>query len=150
MRTAVRALTDEIADRLREVTLNLSARDDLEMIVAADRIYSRERKLHAPRERDPLAKRVPRLRRGAHALEWLRTHEPDTYRALARRVRRVDAVSRAIGVEEGAVPRRYPAGSVAWYVLREGFALVLGLPLAVVGSVIWYPAWAVPRWVIPA
>ncbi len=48
-------LKGEIADRLQGVTPNLSARDDLELIVAADRIYSRERRLHAPSERDPLA-----------------------------------------------------------------------------------------------
>ena len=60
----------------------------------------------------------------------------------------MDGVSRALGAEAGGVPPRYPLGSVARYVIREGIALLRGLPLAVLGSVIWYPAWIAPRWVV--
>ncbi|MEX1258235.1 MAG: 1-acyl-sn-glycerol-3-phosphate acyltransferase [Gemmatimonadota bacterium] len=146
---AVRGLTDEIAERLRKVTLNLSAQADLDLILAADRIYSRERRIHAYRERDPLAARVPRLRRFAEALEWVRTHEPATHAALASKVRRVDAASRALGAREGAVPRRYPRGAVVRYTISEGLMLILGLPLAVLGTILWYPVWILPRLVVP-
>jgi 1-acyl-sn-glycerol-3-phosphate acyltransferase len=145
---AVRALTEEIAVRLREVTLNLGAHDDLDLITAADRIYSREKRLHAPRERDPLSRRIPRLRVFVEALEWLREREPETYRTLAQKVQRVDAVSRVLGAEEGGVPRRFPFAAVARYTLREGVSLALALPLAIVGTAIWYPALLVPRWVV--
>ena len=145
---AVRALTDEFAERLAKRTLNLSSTADLDLLSAADRIYSRQKALHGYRERDLLADRVPRLRRFAKALAWLCTQDAETYRALARRVYRIDRVSRALGAEAGAVPPRYPVGSVVQYTIREGPALLLGLPLAIVGSVIWYPAWLAPRWVL--
>ena len=145
---SVRALTDEISARLREVTLNLTGKEDLRLITAADRIYSRAKALHDHRERDDLADRVPRLRRFAAALEWLRDREPLTYRELARDVHRIDTVERALGVEEGGVPPRYPLGAVLRYTAREGAALLLGLPLAIVGCVVWYPAWVIPRWVV--
>jgi 1-acyl-sn-glycerol-3-phosphate acyltransferase len=145
---AVRALTDEIATRLREVTLNLSDREDLGLITAADRIYSRAKAMHGHRERDSLADRVPRLRKFAEALAWVREREPVTYRELAREVHRIDMVERALGVEEGGVPPRYPLGAVLRYTIREGVALLVGFPLAMVGSVVWYPAWLLPRWVV--
>jgi len=146
---AVRSLTEEIAARLRKVTLNLGAHSELDLILAADRIYSRERRMHGYRERDPLADRVPRLRRSAEALDWVRTHEPATHQALVGKVRRVDAASRALGVTEGAVPRRYPMRAVLRYTIAEGLTLLLGLPLAVIGSLLWYPVWILPRWVVP-
>jgi 1-acyl-sn-glycerol-3-phosphate acyltransferase len=146
---AVRGLTDEIADRLRRVTLNLSAHADLDLILAADRIYSREKRLHGYRERDPLTERVPRLRKYAEALEWIRAEEPANYATLAARVRRVDAASRALGVREGAVPRRYPRWAVARYTLVEGARLLLGLPLAAVGSILWFPVWKTPQVIVP-
>jgi uncharacterized membrane protein (Fun14 family) len=46
------------------------------------------------------------------------------------------------------VPPRYPLGAVLRYTAREGAALLLGLPLAIVGCVVWYPAWVIPRWVV--
>jgi len=145
---AVRALTDEIAKRLREVTLNLSEREDLRLITAADRIYSRAKALHEHRERDSLADRVPRLRKFAAALQWVREREPATYRELARQVHRIDTVERALGVEEGGVPPRYPLRAVLRYTIREGAALLVGLPLAIVGSIVWYPSWVLPQWVV--
>lgn len=146
---AVHRLTETITQRLRDVTLNLAASDDLELITAADRIYSREKRLYAARERDSLVARVPRLRRFAEALAWVREREPDTYQALATKVRRVDGVSRALGVEEGVVPGKYPLGAVIRYAFEEGAALLIGLPLALLGSAIWFPAWVAPRWVLP-
>jgi hypothetical protein len=95
-----------------------------------------------------LADRVPRLRKFAEALEWLREREPATYRELAGQVKRIDAVERALGVQEGGVPPRYPLAAVLRYTVREGTALLLGFPLAIVGSIVWYPAWVLPRWVV--
>ncbi len=145
---AVRSLTEEIALRLGRRTVVLSSKEDLELVSAADRIYSREKSLHGYRERDLLADRVPRLRRFAKGLAWLRDRDPAKYAALATQVYRVDGVSRALGAHTGGVPRRYPLRSVARYAVTEGITLLLGLPLAILGSVIWYPAWITPRWVV--
>lgn len=146
---AVHSLTAEIARALRGVTLNLDDHVDLALITAADRIYTRERGIHRPRERERLADRVPRLRRLAEALEWLRRSDHETYSGLAARVRRVDGVGAALGAQEGSIPRRYPLGSVARYAVKEGLTLLVVLPLAIVGNVVWYPAWMSPRLVLP-
>jgi glycerol-3-phosphate O-acyltransferase/dihydroxyacetone phosphate acyltransferase len=145
---AVRALTEEMTEQLRRHTLNLDSSADLELLSAADRIYSRQKALHGHRERDLLADRVPRLRRFAEGLAWLRHHDPDEYRRLAGKVHRVDRVSRALGAETGGIPRRYPLTSVIRYTFLEGLTLLVGLPLALVGSLVWYPAWVIPRFVV--
>ena len=145
---AVWALTEEIGRRLRGVTVNLPSTEDRDLVAAADRLYSRQKRIHGYRERDPLSRRVPRLRRFAEALKWLRREDPARYRRLAGRVRRHDRVVRLLGVEEGDVPSRYRARSVARYTFQQGAALLLGLPLAAVGTLIWYPTWLLPRWLV--
>ena len=47
------------------------------------------------------------------------------------------------------MPPRYDWLPVARYVIHEGVALAVGLPLAVIGTVVWYPVWLAPRWVVP-
>lgn len=142
---AVRALTETIAERLRALTLNLTEHGDRALLEAADRIWSREKGVHGYRERDALADRVPRLRVFARALAWLRGEDPARYRRLASAVRRHEALARMLGAEEGEVPDRYQRGATARYVVREGAAILLGMPLAVAGIVLWYPTWVAPR-----
>lgn len=142
---AVRALTAEIGERLRAVTLNLAEHEDRALIEAAHRLWTREKGVHGFRERESMAERVPRLRRFAEGLAWLRANDPDRHRRLAAAVRRHEQLARALGAEEGDVPPGFEPLSVARYVLREGGALLLGLPLAAAGSVLWYPTWIAPR-----
>lgn len=144
----VRSLTEEIARRLRGCTVELGSHADLELLSAADRIYSREKSLHGFREQDLLADRVPRLRRFASGLEWLRARAPERYEVLAGKVYRIDRVSRALGAHTGVIPPRYPIRAVLRYATIEGLALLVGVPLALVGSLVWYPAWIAPRFVV--
>lgn len=145
---AARELTDTIRARLEDVTLNLSRTEDEGLVETAERIWTRAKGLAGWRERDPLADRLPRLRAFAHGLGWLRLHEPERHDALVRQVRRYRALLERLGVEDGDVPPRYTAGQVARYVLFEGLPLLLGLPFALVGAVLWYPVWIAPRFAV--
>ncbi len=145
----VRALTDAIAVGLHGVTLNLEQSGDRDLLVAAARIYTREKGLHGWRERETMAEEVPRLRRLAGHLAWLRVQDPDRYKRLSASVRHHERIARFVGAREGVVPPTYRAMEVARYVIREGGALVLGLPLAALGSALWYPTWLVPQWIVP-
>jgi len=142
---AVRGLTEEIRTRLGALTLNLTEHADRALIEAADRLWTREKGVHGFREREGMAERVPRLRRFAEALAWLRERDPERYRELAAGVRRHERLARSLGAEEGDVPPRYAPLSVLRYALREGAALLVGLPLAALGTLLWYPVWVAPR-----
>ena len=137
---AVRALTDEIASRLEGLTVSVRSAAELELVAAAVRIYSRETALAGLRERDRLADQVPRLRRAARGLAWLRSRDPEKYEELERRMRRVDRASRAVGARSGVVHRKYVGGLVIRYAMRESITLLFGLPLAFLGRATWYPA----------
>jgi glycerol-3-phosphate O-acyltransferase / dihydroxyacetone phosphate acyltransferase len=141
---AVRSLTHQITERLEAVTLNVAEHRDADLIDTAERLYVREKGAAGWREREALAERVPRLRAFARGLAWLREHDPERHQRLARAVGRYRRRTELFGAHEGDVPPRYAFGATLSYVLAEGAVLLLLAPVALVGSIIWYPTYFAP------
>lgn len=142
---AVRALTEEIAHRLQAETLALTNSEDQALIETAEALYTREKGLSGWRERDQLSERLPRLQEFARGLAWLRANDTPRFQKLATRVRRYGRVLRLLGVSDGDVPPRYTFTSVLRYALREAPLLLIGVPLAAVGALLWYLPYLAPR-----
>lgn len=147
---AVHALTEEIADRLQAVTLSLAEEEDFDLIETAERLYAREKGWTGWREREGLGERLPRLQAFAGGLAWLRAHDTARHRRLARSVRRYRRLLELLQAGEADVPPRYEAAGVLGYVLREGAALAIGLPLAAIGVAVWVLPYLVPGQVVRA
>jgi glycerol-3-phosphate O-acyltransferase/dihydroxyacetone phosphate acyltransferase len=141
----VRQLTDDIAEHLHRVTLNVAEHRDAELIDTAERLYVREKGVSGFRERDPLAERLPRLRAFARGLAWLREHDPAHHQRLARAVAHYRRRTELLGVREGDVPPGYGFGGTLRYILANGMLLLALLPLALVGTVLWYPTYLAPH-----
>lgn len=142
---AVRELTGEIARRLQKVTLDLATDEDRTLVETAERLYTREKGWHGWRERAAMSERLPRLQAFARGLAWLRAHDPPRLARLERAVRRYHRGTALFGASEADVPPRYQAGAVLRYALREGVTLLLLAAPAAVGTVIWAPAYYIPR-----
>ncbi len=145
---AVRALTQEIADRLEAVTLNLARTEDLDLIETAEGLYSREKGWTGWREREELAEQLPRLQAFAEGLAWLRAHDPARHTKLARGVRRYGRLLDRLGAGEADIPPRYETAAVLRFVLLEGALLLLGLPAALIGIAAWGLPYQIPRLVV--
>jgi 1-acyl-sn-glycerol-3-phosphate acyltransferase len=141
---AVRELTEEVARQLQVVTLNLTDSEDLELIETAERLYTREKGMHRWREREAAADRLPRLQAFARGLAWLRANDPPRHTRLERTLRLYQQGLGLFGATEADVPPRYRMGEVVWYAIREGLALLLLFPLALVGAVVWTPVYLAP------
>jgi 1-acyl-sn-glycerol-3-phosphate acyltransferase len=127
----VRVLTDRIAGALRLQTLDLAAWEDLPLIEAADALYVLA--TAAP------ARDAERQRLFARGLRLLRAEQPERAAELAGQVlsfQRRLALSRADASDLGI---RYRPWTVLRFVLRNFVALVLGLPLAVLGLLAFAP-----------
>ena len=125
----VRALTEKIAGALRSLTLELAAWEDLPLIEAADALYVLAT--------DAPARDAERQRLFARGLALLRAEQPERAAQLAGEVlafQRRLAVTRAEATDLGI---RYRPGNVIRFVLRNLVALVLGLPLAAAGLVLF-------------
>lgn len=142
---AARELTELMARRLADVTVNTDEPADIELIDTAERLYAREKGAAGWRERDPLSARVPRLQAFARGLAWLRSTDPHRFRRLAAAVRRYRRRSELLGATDADVPPRYPPTSVAAFVIVQGLVLLVTAPVAAVGTVVWYPTYFAPR-----
>src|SRR5688572_3807723 len=142
---AARQLTDEIGERLHDVTLNVAEHRDAQLIDTAERLYVREKGVSGFRERDPLAERLPRLRAFARGLAWLREHEPERHQRLARAVARYRRRAELLGVREGDVPPGYSFAGTLRYIITNAALLLILLPPALIGTILWYPTYLAPN-----
>ncbi len=145
---AVKELTDQLSAQLAALTINLTSHEDAALIDAAERLYTREKGLTAWREAGQLGDRLPRMQAFARGLAWLREHDAPRFRRLQRSVQHYRVLSDSLGAGEGDVPANYSGGVVLRYVLREAFMLGLGLPLAAVALVFWYPPYALNQLIV--
>ena len=145
---AVRTLTERIEAGIRRQTLNFVHHGDRALVEVAEQLYVRESRWVPWRAREALGVRFPRLQRFAAALEWIRRESPEEHRALLRKVERYAALNARVRAGEGDVPRRYGLVPVARYIAVRGTVLVLGLPFAVAGVLLWAPVTRLPGFVV--
>ena len=53
-----------------------------------------------------------------------------------------------MGAREGDVPPRYPFIRVARFIVREGSVLIVSLPVAAIGIVVWIIPYRIPRLIV--
>ncbi len=145
---AVQQLTEQFTRQVEALTLNLTRTEDVGLIDVAEKIYAREKGLAAWREEEQLGERLPRLQAFARGLAWLRENDPPRHTRLVREVRHYARLSRTLGAGEGDVPPEYGAGTVLRYILREAFMLGIGLPLALLALVFWYPPYLLNKIIV--
>ncbi len=142
---AVESLTAAMREALEEVTLNLPTQEDRILIETADALYAAEKRLEKPRTPLPLAPRLPRLQQFAQGLAWLHVVDPERYQQLTDSVRTYRQRLAALGVREGELPERFTAWSVIRYTLTHLLVLLVGLPVAALGTIAWYLPFKSPR-----
>ncbi|WP_338864208.1 lysophospholipid acyltransferase family protein [Myxococcus stipitatus] len=134
---SVRALTDRIAEGLRAVTLNLEQWADLPLVQLAEQLYSFKQGQVLDAER---------LRLWARGVQLFRAREPERFEGvrahLASFQRRLGLVH-AERLKDLALV--YRPGNVVPFVVKNLLSLILGLPLFVLGLVLFWLPYQVPR-----
>jgi glycerol-3-phosphate O-acyltransferase / dihydroxyacetone phosphate acyltransferase len=127
----VRVLTARIGEALRAVTLELEAWEDLPLIATAEALYVLRT--------DGPTEDAERRRLFARGMTLLREEQPERYTELRSEV---DALARRLALVHagpGDVSLHYRPVTVFRFVLRNAAALVIGLPLATAGWVLFLP-----------
>lgn len=145
---AVQELTRRIEAGLRSQTLNLADQRDRMLVDVAEKLYVRQRRQVPWRARERLGTRFPRLQRFAAGLEWLGRTNPRALAELRRKVGEYASLSEQLRAGEGDVPSRFTFAPVARYVAIRGTLLVIGLPFALAGALLWAPVARFPRFVV--
>jgi 1-acyl-sn-glycerol-3-phosphate acyltransferase len=129
---AARSLTERLAGALRGQIVEADDRETLRLLGVVEELWRAEAGAARPAE----SARVEWLQRAMQAYRLLLAREPDRIAAFRRRLEAFATELDRAGLEPGQVARAYPAGVVARFALREGLALLGGLPLALAGIVV--------------
>ena len=128
---AVRRLTARLGVALRGLIVEARDRHTLDLVHAAEAIWREE----APEvAADPMARTTWR-QRAARAHGYLIAFEPARLFALRERLERYVGELEGAGLTDRDLSQGYQLRAVLRYALRQGLALVLGLPLALWGVV---------------
>jgi glycerol-3-phosphate O-acyltransferase / dihydroxyacetone phosphate acyltransferase len=128
---AVRELTERLGGALQRLIVEARDRHTLELVHAAEAIWREEVPDAAREGRD----RAVWRQRAARAHRYLAEAEPARTAALRSRLERYVKDLELAGLTNRDLTQGYGASAVLRYALREGLALVLGLPLALWGLV---------------
>ena len=133
-RDAVRRLTDRIHDGLRQVAADYRSWREAQLFQRAVEIYER------PSRALPGGTTLADLHRAARELaegfSALREVEPELTRAVARSMARYDRILGYLSLRDDQVAARYPVLGVLRFLARTLLLLLLGLPLAVLGTLL--------------
>jgi glycerol-3-phosphate O-acyltransferase / dihydroxyacetone phosphate acyltransferase len=147
----VRALTSRVEAGLSRVTVNLKSWDDFPLVEGAEAIHNAE--LGRSRSGNPV-RWLARMRRTARTLESARETKRSDAEPLARDIVRHMRVLNVLGLRPRDLHQVPPASVAIRWTLGNLFFFGIALPLAVMGTIAFYPpywlvGWAEPRWNLP-
>ena len=96
-----------------------------------------------------MAQRLPRMQDFARGLRWLRASDPEAFRRLRHAVGRYQRYLTLFGAREGDVPPRYGLAGVLRYSVIQATYLLLVLPMALLGTIVWATPFLVTRFLAP-
>jgi 1-acyl-sn-glycerol-3-phosphate acyltransferase len=129
---AVRRLTDRLAAALSRQFVEADDRSTLGLLRVVAAVWRAEH----PGALESEPARVAWMQQAMAAFRRLRAGDPEQAAALRGRVEAYARDLERAGLAGAEPVGAYPARVVAWYALREGGTLLLGLPLALVGMVL--------------
>jgi 1-acyl-sn-glycerol-3-phosphate acyltransferase len=131
--TAVRQLTERIAERMRRLLIEADPRADAALVERVDRLYAAAR----DRPADP-AERLGRRRAIADGMERLRRADPERYERILLRLRRYDQRLKRFGLRDRHLDWQVSTRDAATFAGREIALGIVLLPLCVLGLVLFF------------
>ncbi|HVH11321.1 MAG TPA: 1-acyl-sn-glycerol-3-phosphate acyltransferase, partial [Gemmatimonadales bacterium] len=142
----VRELTRRLEEALRTATLEAEEAEAHSLIARAQRIFTAAD--DAPSIPVPLVDEFELRRRFLAGYDVARRRWPARAAALRTRLERYEAALAAAGLDtKHLAPRSYGWRRVTTYAVKSALFLTLGLPVALVGLLVHYPAYRAADWV---
>ena len=142
----VQRLTARIERALRDVTLAAEEADVHGLVARAQHIFSAGDDV--PEQPPPLADEFELRRRFLAGYDVARRHLPERAARLEARLERFEASLASAGLDARHLARRgYGWRRVVTYAVKSALFLTLGLPAAIIGWLVHYPAYRAVGWV---
>lgn len=139
-REAVRELSEKIAEKLREVTLNVENQEQLEVVERTEQIFSSV--YETLNFRISLAEELENRRRFAAQIEDYRQRAPEKVTELNERIAKYENELKEIGIApEHLSVSKHPLLNVIWRFWLRAALIYLLLPIIGVGAVLHLPSY---------
>jgi 1-acyl-sn-glycerol-3-phosphate acyltransferase len=135
---AVRELTDRLHEALRRQIIEADDRQTLRLLRVAETLWRGQAPASAAEETE----RVAAIQQVARVHRELQRRAPERLAAIRHRVEAYSKDLEVLGGSDSELPGSYPPGVALRWAAREGFSLLLGMPLAILGMLLH----AVPYW----
>ena len=134
----VRRLTDQIESALSDVTLQADEHEALALVARAEQLFSADE----PTSGEPLAHQFELRRRFLAGYSTVRARAPERLASLTARITRYEAELAQAGVDRDTLTPQTAGPSARVSGLLKTLALsILALPVALIGTIINYPAY---------
>ena len=135
---AVHAVTDRIEQALNDVTLQADEHEALALVARAEEVFSSE----DPAAAERLVDKFELRRRFMAGYATLRTHAPERLEEITARITRYETELREAGLDPQTLKPAAARGTRQVGKTVKGLGvLILGLPLALIGAIVNYPAY---------
>ncbi|HYN79999.1 MAG TPA: lysophospholipid acyltransferase family protein [Gemmatimonadaceae bacterium] len=135
---AVHAVTERIEQALSDVTLQADEHEALALVARAEEVFSSE----DPAAAERLVDKFELRRRFMAGYATLRTNAPERLAAITARITRYETELRETGLDPHTLR---PAAARGAHQMGEAVktvgVLILGLPIALIGAIVNYPAY---------
>ena len=137
---AVRAVTGRIEQALNDVTLQADEHEALALVGRAEEVFSSE----DPAAAERLVDKFELRRRFMAGYTTLRTQAPDRLEAISTRITQYETELREAGLDPKTLKPTAVRGAHNMSDAVKALAIViLGLPLALIGTIVNYPAYRI-------
>src|SRR5215213_6559063 len=137
---AVRVLTRQIEQALNDVTLQADEHEALALVARAEEVFSSD----DPASAERLVDKFELRRRFMAGYATLRTQAPDRLEAISTRITQYETELREAGLDPQTLkPTAARGAQNAGEAVKTLGIIVLGLPLALIGTVVNYPAYRI-------
>lgn len=152
-RAATRALTDDLAESIRALTVHVAEEDDERLIAQSTAIVANIRSdLGLDEGGQSPAERTALVRRIVHAYHWYEEVNPDRFAELRRRMSWFVEERQRLGLGGEAAVLQHRSETLVWRqdrsLAEKVAARVLGAPIALVGALIAGPPYLMLRGLI--
>lgn len=145
-RESVRALTHAIERALAAVTLNFPSWEEADLVRRAASLYVADEV--GPRPGGRLAEHLPFQRAFADGYAEIRRRHPEETRRVRRELEHYARLLDLTGLSDHQVASEYPPTLVARFLLRAALDLLLLLPAGLLGAVLHWLPYKIPRWTV--
>jgi hypothetical protein len=135
---AVRDLTQELEEKLRELTLHVPNEEDEPLVAALRRLFAVEA--------GGLQERLEVDQALIKAVDYFRHRDPARYKKLRREILSYTRLLTSLGVEHDQISRSYRIPSVIQYLAPRMVFAILGFPLFLFGAVNNFIPYKLPLW----